>query len=88
MNKKFTSIVIKGDMRDKSEEDISLFYKNLIKKFTNKNVEVWTEEISNGKYGVHILEGDKVLWIISKCWDSTEIILENIKLAAAELNLN
>lgn len=74
-------------MADKQEDEVAIFYKELIKGATHQEVEVRVDEISDGKYGVEIAFGEKILWLIAKAWDTSREIMMNLQGAIEELQL-
>lgn len=74
-------------MMDKQEQEAAVFYKELIHEVTSKQVEVKVDEISDGKYGVEVVWQNQIFWMMSKAWDESREILENVKGVVVELRL-
>lgn len=79
--------LINEDMTDKQEDEVAMFYKELIKSVTHQEVEVRADEISDGKYGIEIAFGEKILWLIAKAWDTSREIMMNLQGAIEELQI-
>ena len=87
MEEKIKAAVQEVNMMDKVEGDIAVFYKEILVKITEQEMEVTVEEISDGKYGVQVSFNGRVFWMISKAWDSVREISMNIVTAINELRL-
>ena len=87
MEEKIKAAVQEVNMMDKVEGDIAVFYKEILVKITEQEMEVTVEEISDGKYGVQVLFNGRVFWMISKAWDSVREISMNMSMAINELEL-
>ena len=87
MEEKIKAAVQEVNMMDKVEGDIAVFYKEILVKITEQEMEVTVEEISDGKYGVQVLFNGRVFWMISKAWDSVREISMNISMAINELEI-
>lgn len=87
MEEKIKAAVQEVNMMDKVEGDIAVFYKEILEKITEQEMEVTVEEISDGKYGVQVSFNGRVFWMISKAWDSVREISMNILMAISELGL-
>ena len=87
MEEKIKAAVQEVNMMDKVEGDIAVFYREILVKITEQEMEVTVEEISDGKYGVQVSFNGRVFWMISKAWDSVREISMNILMAISELEL-
>lgn len=87
MENKIKEAIQEVDMMDKLEEDIAVFYKEMLEKITKQDVEIVVEEISDGKYGVQVLFEGRIFWMISKAWDTVREITINILTVINELQL-
>ncbi len=87
MENKIKEAVQEVDMMNKLEEDIAVFYKEMLQKITKQDVEIVVEEISDGKYGVQVLFEGRIFWMISKAWDTVREITINILTVINELQL-
>ena len=87
MENKIKEAVQEVDMMNKLEEDIAVFYKEMLEKITKQDVEIVVEEISDGKYGVQVLFEGRIFWMISKAWDTVREITINILTVINELQL-
>lgn len=87
MENKIKEAVQEVDMMNKLEEEIAVFYKEMLEKITKQDVEIVVEEISDGKYGVQVLFEGRIFWMISKAWDTVREITINILTVINELQL-
>lgn len=87
MEEKIKATVQEVNMMDKVEGDIAVFYKEILVKITEQEMEVTVEEISNGKYGVQVSFNGRVFWMISKAWDTVREIVINVLVTIDELKL-
>ena len=87
MENKIKEAVQEVDMMNKLEEDIAVFYKEMLEKITKQDVEIVVEEISDGKYGVQVLFEGRIFWMILKAWDTVREITINILTVINELQL-
>lgn len=79
--------LITKSMRDKYEQELTVFYKELIQNMTHLKVDVQVNEMSDGKYGIGVTGANKVLWIIAKAWDTSREIRMNLQNITEEFQL-
>lgn len=87
MEEKIKEAVRDVDMMNKAECDIAVFYKEILERITQQEIEVTVEAISDGKYGVQVSFSGKIFWMISKAWDTVREITINIVAVINELRI-